>query len=175
MRDGSQNPFGEQIVDIHADVVVIERKIDRSRKDRNARFPSLMDATGRPARPAIEEYRPALLEKGEERFPVARQNLQRPFVESGILSKKGDEPFVKFFRNPKPAIMAPEKRPQEVRRPFDQLRRDVEDMPEDELLRRVLAQRTGRVALLRRMQGVEVPTVQRGHDRVAQVGKMSPG
>ena len=42
-------------------------------------------------------------------------------------------------------------------------------MPEDELLGGVVAQLAGGMSLLRLIQGIEVPTIQGGHDRVAEV------
>ena len=65
--------------------------------------------------------------------------------------------------------MTAEQHPQKVRWLFDQLGRDFKDVPEDELLGGVVAQLAGGMSLLRLIQGIEVPAIQGGHDRVTEV------
>lgn len=116
-----QQAFGEEIVDVDPNVVVIKGQINRPLNGQVVEL-SVFPNTGCSlalAYFAVEEDRPALLEEGEESLSVRHQSLQRPFVELSVLPQEFDESFIERRRDSLAAIVAAEQYAQQVRRFFD--------------------------------------------------------
>ena len=70
-----EHAFQEEIVDVHTDVMVVERDLGRTQELHPVGFGRLAYRTPSLRLP-IQEDRPSLLEEREERFPVGDDPLQ---------------------------------------------------------------------------------------------------
>ena len=129
MGNGPQQPLREQIIHIDADVLVIEGQMDGAR----VRKPPVPIRDGEPAvRRPIEEGRPALLQKGEERFPVRHDPVQWPTLEAPLDS--ANEALVQQGGDAPAGIVTAQQNVQQVGRRSHQIGDDAEDMPQREIL-----------------------------------------
>ena len=79
--------------------------------------------------------------------------------------------LVEEARYPLPAIVPPQQHAQQVGRVLDEFGREIEDVPQREILGRVVAEPARLVPLPRAMERIEVASVERGDDRMAEGGE----
>ena len=170
--DGAQHPFDEQVVDIDADVVVVEGQVRRSVDlETGPPFHVLQIDGRRNAGEAVEKQGPAFLKEGEEGVPVREDGLQRPRSEGAALPQQPRQVLVEKARYPLPPIVPPQQRAQQVGRVLDEFRREIEDVPQREVLGRVVAEPARLVPCPRAVERVEVASVERGDNRMAEGGE----
>ena len=81
------------------------------------------------------------------------------------------QPIVQEARQLLPSVVPPQQEAQQVGGAPDELGREVEDVPKHEVPGRVLPEPARPVAFLCSVKRVEVATVERRDDRVAESGK----
>ena len=170
--DGAQHPLYEQVVDIDADVVMIEGQVRGSaclEVEHSLHVPQL----GAPGavRKAVEKQGPALLKEGEEGIPIRKDGLQRPGGEGAALPEQMRQALGQEARQPLPPVVSPQQEAQQVGGASDELGCEAEDVPQHEVPGRIVAQPVRAVAFLRSVERVEVAPVERRDDRVAEGGK----
>ena len=159
-----QKPLQEEVVDVHPHVGMVERDGGRSGVAQGG----LVD--GVPVSALVEEARPTLLQEREERVAVGDDVAERPGRERRVAGQQPEQVIVDQRRNAEPAVVPAQQEAEQVGLLRDGLRRDPEDMAQDEAGGLPVAQGARRrLAGLRPVQGVEVAPLQRGYHRVAQV------
>ena len=126
VRHGGQHPLEEEIVDIDADIVVIEGKVRRPfelEADRSA--PSPRATVGVP-RQAVDKQRPAFLQEREEGIPIGHDDLEGPGFESAATPEQVNQAILQDARQSLVLVMFPQQDAQQVRRLPDERGCDVE-------------------------------------------------
>ena len=169
VRNRLEQALEEKVVDVNADIVVVERQKRRSWKLEAIVRRVLVDGIVLRLCERIQEHRPALLQERKECLRVRNDGFQRPALEQAVLMKHLDKALIEDGRNSLSAVMAAQQDPEQVRWLLDEFRRDLEHMTKDELLRSVVAELPRRVPQLRIEQGVEISPVERRDHGIAEI------
>lgn len=169
VRDLLEQTFKEEVVDVDANIVVIEGDLRRPWELHAVGLYRFAYRIGSKRLP-IEEDGPSLLEEPEERLPVSDDPLKRPLAERAALTKELDEVGVQNRRNAEAAVVASQQEPDEIGLLPDRLRSDPEDVAQYESFGLPVTQRpVGLLPLLSLVEVVEVASVQGVDDWIAQV------
>ena len=166
---GLKKSFEEQVVDVDADVVVVEGQIRRAGKLEAVGRLMLMDVL-RLCRP-VKKDGPAFLEKGEKSLAIRDDRFEGPGVKTILLAENLYKAFIDQRRDALFPVMTAQQHAQQIEWFSDEFRGNLEHMPQNEFLGRVIAQDIRSMALLGFVQRVQVSVLQGGHNGVAQVGK----
>ena len=101
-----KQPFEEKVVNVDSDVVVVKRQVRGAWVFKTVSFLALANTCLLlPARP-VEKNGPPFLEKGEKRFPVRDNDIERPVFKAIVLAEDLNKAFVQNCRDTLPAVMA---------------------------------------------------------------------
>ena len=128
VRYGGEHPFEEQVVDIDADIVVIEGEVRgpfERKVRRSARIPR---AVARVSGEAVEKERPAFLQEREEGVLIWDDGFKGPGVECPATSEQVNQAVVQGARRSFSPVVSPQQDAQQVGRLPDESGRDLEDV-----------------------------------------------
>ena len=171
VRHGGQHPFGEQVVDIDANVVVIEGKVHgpvELEAERSAHIPR---AVADVPREAVEKERPAFLQEREEGMLIRHDGLKRPGVECPATLEQVNQAVIQDAWQSLAPVVSPQQDAQQVRRLPDERGRDLEDVEQREILRRVVSEPVRPFLFPCAVEGGEIALVERGDHRTTEARK----
>ena len=119
----------------------------------------------------IEKQRPAFLQEREECIPIRHDGLQGPGVESPATPEQVNQAVIQDARQSLAPVMFPQQDAQQVNRLPDERGRNVEDVQQREVLRRIVSQPFRPVPHPRAVKGGEMGAVERGDHRIAEARK----
>ena len=106
MGHWAQHPFQKQVVDVDADIVVIEGYFRGRPESGIARSVCISQTCVGASGQAVEKSGPAFLQEVPERFSVRNDRLQRPSFEGTVLSQYMHQPFVEETRHELPPVVS---------------------------------------------------------------------
>ena len=171
VRHGGQHPLDEQVVDIDANVVMLEGEGDGPLERQTDRPACIPRAVAGAPREAVEERRPAFLQEREEGFPIRHDGLQGPGIEFAAAAEQVNQALVQDARQSLAPVVSPQQDAQQVGRPPDERGRDVEDVQQREVPGRVVSEPVRAVPHPRTVQGGEMAAVERGDHWIAEARK----